>query len=128
VRARTLLVLLGLTAAALVLWRPGRGTRLDQVGVTAEIAGRWTTEVPAYADRFLEIRSDRVIFGRGAGDESSHTLVAVYLEPTRSAGHQYVLAYEGEDVERTPIELRLRVSREGLVLANQPHVTWTRSP
>jgi len=128
VRARTLLVLLGLAAAALLLWRPGRGPQRTQVAVDGEISGRWTTVAPAYADRFLDIRPDRVVFGLGAEGEVSHPVIGVSLEPVEGGGRQYVIAYDGGDPNGTPLELRLSAAGGRLVLANLPDVAWTRSP
>lgn len=127
-RARTLLVLLGLAAAALLLWRPGRGPQRTLAAVDGEISGRWTTVAPAYADRFLEIRPDRVVFGLGAEGQVSHPLIGVFLEPVEGGGEQYVIAYDGGDPNGTPLELRLSAARGRLVLANLPDVAWTRSP
>ena len=127
VKVRTLLVLLGLLAAALVVWRSERGAHMEAVDVTTELSGRWTTEAPGYADRFLEIRSDRVVFGRGGDDAISHTLVGAYRESEEDGAASFVLAYEGEDVEQPPVELKVRRERDRLVLANQPNVSWTRA-
>lgn len=127
-KARTLLVLLGLTAAVLLLWRPGRDPHRAPVAVDETIAGRWTTAAPAYADRFLEIRPDRLVFGLGAEGEVSHPLIGVFLEPVEGGGQQYVIAYDGGDPSGTPLELRLSAVRGRLVLASLPDVAWTRSP
>lgn len=127
-KSRTLLVLLGLAAAALLLWRPGGGPHRTLVAVDGEISGHWTTAAPAYADRFLEIRPDRLVFGLGEEGEVSHSLVGVFLEPGEGDARQYVIAYDGGDPNGTPLELRLSARGGRLVLANLPGVVWTRSP
>jgi len=122
------MVLLGLTAALLLLWRPGRGPRRTQVGVTGEISGRWITEAPRYADRFLEIRADRVVFGQGDAGEASRPLVDVYVEKVEGGGQEYVVVHEGDDLDSGLSELRLRIVRGRLILSSLPDVVWVRSP
>lgn len=44
----------------------------EDVQLPPELVGRWTTEAPKYADRYFELRADRMaVFGRGAGQHDA---------------------------------------------------------
>jgi hypothetical protein len=127
-KARTLAVLLGLIALLLVLFRPGGGAERIEVGVTKELFGRWTAVGPRHSDRFLEIRSNELSFGHGLEGAVSHRLLHVFLEATPEGPPFYVLVYEAEEVSAdAPLELRVQVKGERLLIANLNDVWWKRS-
>jgi hypothetical protein len=123
-RARTWIGLLGVVLVLLALsWRSG-GPKRTEVGLTSELAGVWRTEDPRYADRFLEIRANEVVFGQGDQGRARHRIAGIYLEQTPEGPPVYVLRYRLDAAEPTG-ELRVRVDHGVLRIASQPNVAWT---
>ncbi len=127
-KPRTALVLLALVALVLLIWRPGRGPRQMEIGVTSSLAGRWTTSDSRYADRFLEIGPDEITIGQGADGEARYPLRGVFLETKKDGSAVYVLRYQIDDRGDATADLRLVMAGEALRIENQTSITWSRSP
>jgi hypothetical protein len=129
--SRRIIVVLAVIAviALIVQWRtePER----TEVGVTREIAGRWVTANPRWADRFLEITPGEVVFGQGEEGEARYRIVSVYRVPSSEeapGGTSYVIRYRENADEGAVSDLELSVVDGALRLASQPNVKWTPAP
>jgi hypothetical protein len=129
--SRRVILLLAVVAAVAVVVRWRSEPERTEVGVTRELAGRWVTADPRWADRFLEITPGEVVFGQGEEGEARYRIEAVYrVEPSEKTapGSAYLIRYRGPDPGREESELEVSVASGELHLANQPGVRWTPEP
>ncbi len=129
--SRKIIVVLAVLAvvAVVVKWRsePER----TEVGVTRELAGRWVTTDPRWADRYLEITPGEVVFGQGEEGEARYRIEAVYrVEPSEKTapGSGYLIRYREAAPGGEESEIELSVAPGELQLANQPGVKWIPAP
>ncbi len=123
--ARRLIVFLTVLAAGLVVFRACRSGPGTEVGVTHELIGTWTTESPALADRFIEIRSQEIIFGLGEEGQASHPILGVRVRPGPEGRSAFVISYLLERGGEAEGQLELLVGPADLRIASQPGVRWT---
>ena len=64
---------------------------LDQV--PAHLVGRWQTDAPRYAERWLEVRPDSLSFGMGRVALDVHAIERIEIEPEADEGAAYRLHY-----------------------------------
>jgi len=98
----------------------------QRASVPAHLQGVWKSSHPKYADRFLIITQENIIFGIGGGQSESHSITSVkqVLEEDRilytisyvsAEGQIYRLAVIHNPIEKGTIRLK-----------NQRQVAWWR--
>ncbi|MFN7942974.1 MAG: hypothetical protein U0X73_15395 [Thermoanaerobaculia bacterium] len=97
----------------------------QEVGVTPELAGAWTTTAPDYADRYLEIRPGQIVFGQGEAGAATYPILGVRLSTGRDGASIYEVRYQVEPGEKGEAVLKLVLSGGELHLASQPAIRWT---
>jgi hypothetical protein len=92
--------------------------------VPPELLGRWGSDDPRYADRSLEIGTEKVAFGVGPGGRIAYAVQGVERESEAATGTIYRLYYDvpGEP-ERT---LELRLAGPGQLTIGSRSELWTR--
>jgi hypothetical protein len=97
-------------------------------GVPTDLQGRWITAEARYRDRYLEIRSDRLIWGVGEFELDSHPIEKVESRPADDRQTHYWLHYTETQGYPHALEVLLhRGSRLALRFPNRPE-TWLRAP
>jgi hypothetical protein len=92
------------------------------------LLGRWETEAPAYRDRALELRPDRVIFHTSDHSVAVHFVVGVSVDDRSGGGRLYTIAYEDDTGDEQPWTLRILASGDPprqLQIENRKEV-WKR--
>ena len=96
----------------------------EEMTLPEELIGTYTTSDPRYADRYLEMTADEVVFGLGAAGSSRHLIKSVLREEDQEGKTLYTLAYAG-DGGTDPLRFFYDEERKGeIVLRNQAAVTW----
>ncbi len=124
-RTRVYLVVLALVAAGLVGWRACGGGQESEGGVTPELAGTWRTTSPGYADRYLEIGSQEIVFGQGEEGEARYPVLGVVRTSGPDDRAQFNLRYRLDAITEAEGKLEVLVGTSGLRIASQPGVLWT---
>ena len=93
--------------------------------VPTELIGRWTSDDPRYADRALEIDTERLAFGAGAGLRMTYRVKGVEREADPATGTLYRVYYDGAgEPERA---LLLRLPTPGRLRIDNHNELWTRA-
>ena len=110
-------------AAAIVVVLSGCGT----TELPAELYGVWRTDEPRYADRFIELGAQEIVFGTGGQESSRYTITSVDAETTL-AGAKYTIEYQSIGDDSSSSVSLLTEHRDGLALRlhNQPSFSWRR--
>jgi hypothetical protein len=125
---RVLFVLLAIALGALAL-RWSSAERREEIGVTAEMAGRWVTTDERWAGRFLEIRPGEIVFGQGPEGEARYRIVGVFELPPVGGLPTFAIRYREPDDPAAPeSELQIGLARRELRLVSQPGVRWVPAP
>lgn len=77
----------------------------SSASLPADLLGLWQHPDPAHADRSLEIRPDRIIFGVGGGDHDAFPISSIDAEPD-GAATVFTVEYRQVDGARIPLRLR----------------------
>lgn len=97
-------------------------------GVPTELHGRWITSEPKYRGRYLEIQSDRLIWGAGKFEFDNHPIEKVESRPEANKQMRYWLHYTEAEGYPHALEIVLRRGvREAMRFPNRPEV-WIRAP
>lgn len=115
----------GSLSVVLLALRVCAGDGGQEVGVTPELAGTWTTTATSYADRFLQIRPGQIVFGQGEDGSTTYPILGVRLSVGPEGASNYEVRYQVEPGEKGEAILRLVVGGGELHLANQPAIRWT---
>ncbi len=124
-------LLLGFVAAVLLAVvayeRSGAVDRVE-VDLPRELSGRWVTQSPRFADRFLVITPTEIVFGRGADGESRHRIESVWIERPRRDWTVYVLRHGGTENEPEGGEMTLLLRDGRLRFESTSDIVWTLAP
>jgi hypothetical protein len=124
-KPRTLLGFLAVALLGVVAMRAcPREPATEETGVTRELFGRWTTEDPRYADRFLDISATEIGFGQGEAGEARHRISHVLLERRDDGSHRYVVRYFFDDKREEELDLLVLAGHGELRLETLPEVRW----
>lgn len=88
-----------------------------------EVLGRWRTQEPRYADRFVELSEDTIRIGTGGTMATSHPIRAVRSEPHPS-GTLYTIEYGNEGNEAT-FAFYFEAAQRVLRLRSRPGFAWS---
>ena len=100
----------------------------QEVGVTRDLFGRWTTRDPRFADRFLEITGSEIVFGQGEEGEARHPIAGVRLERARDGRWRYLVRYVADPGREEEIEVAILAAPGELQLETLPDVRWQPAP
>jgi hypothetical protein len=94
--------------------------------IPEELLGTWKTSDPKYADTYLELKRDTIVFGLAEGPPKVHSVLAV--EKSREKGNLlYGIEYQGEERESYKFSFYYDASGGGtLQWKNQPGIAWTK--
>ena len=94
--------------------------------IPEELLGTWKTSELKYADTFIELARDTIIFGLAEGPPKVHPVLAV--EKSRENGNLlYTIWYQDEERERYKFSFYYDPAGEGtLQWKNQPGIAWTK--
>ncbi|MBP1643667.1 MAG: hypothetical protein H6Q03_2336 [Acidobacteria bacterium] len=121
---RVILVLLAIALGALVL-RWSTAERRAEIGVTAEMAGRWVTTDERWAGRFLEIRPGEIVFGQGPEGEARFRIVGVFEVAPVGGLRTFAIRYrEPDDLAAPETEVLIGLAHRELRFVSQPAVMW----
>jgi len=92
-----------------------------------ELAGRWETDAPAYAGRFLQLSSDELLIGTGPATVERYHLDRVHrLESGESI--LYTIEYSDDDGDEYDIGFYYDSQRGGsLRMRNQRDMVWRKA-
>ena len=90
------------------------------------LLGVWKTSEPKYADRFLELKKDAIIFGTG-GDTFDHYPVEGVEQTSDEGGLLYHIYYLNREGQRYTFSIYYDSKDHGVIrFKNQKTFTWTR--
>lgn len=93
--------------------------------VPAELIGRWTTDDPRYAERSLEISTERIAFGVDAGMRMTYRAKGIEREVDPTTGTLYRVYYDAPgEPERA---LQVRLPTPGRLRIENHNELWTRA-
>lgn len=115
------LVLLIAVAATITGCQPGPGKTVPD-----NIIGIWKTSHPKYADRYIEIKSDALVFGTGGDTFRRHAIAEVEVS-RQGDSTLYTISYTNQHEQRYRFAFFYDPANNGTMrLKNQQHITWTR--
>jgi hypothetical protein len=117
-----------LAVAALAALGPTACGSPAETELPSALLGIWVTRDRDYADRFLELRSDWVIFGTGGSSISMLPVLDVVAEHGNTGESVYSVGIEEEDGERGTLELRVRGGAHPSLRLGSQSVIWSKRP
>ena len=114
-----------LTALLMLLVLLGCGPEKTRT-IPEELLGTWKTSEPKYADTFIELTRDTIVFGLAEGPPKVHAVLAV--EKSQENGNLlYTIRYLDEEGERYKFSFYYHPAGDGtLQWKNQPGILWTK--
>lgn len=92
-----------------------------------DLIGVWKTSHPKYADRFLLLGEDLIIFGTGARSVSAHPITKFAKVPQVS-GFLYTITYTNEDGQEYRLSFVHDLEHGGVIwFKNQKDILWKRA-
>ncbi len=92
----------------------------------AILNGLWKTKASGYADRFMEISDNVIMFGTGGDTLESYVIKAVEIEP-EDTKTLYTITYLDTDMNAFRLSLYYEPDDQPLItFKHQDHLTWTR--
>ena len=97
--------------------------------VPPELIGTWTTDAPAYRNRYLEISPVRLVFGTGRGSSQRHRLAGARREPSEAGTTEvgYALIYATPGGRSAELPLLFTPESGSIRLAYREEI-WSRTP
>jgi hypothetical protein len=94
-------------------------------GVPPDLIGRWSTDDPRYAERTLDIGTERVLFGVGPGTALTYRVQGVERQVDAATGTLYRVFYDAPgEPERA---LQVRLPTPGRLRIENHSELWTRA-
>jgi hypothetical protein len=100
----------------------GRGT------VPENLIGVWETTSPDYADRFVEIRSNEILFGTGEGKFDTYPITKIKIEKDRQEQTTlYLICYKNIEGKVYKFFFYYDPANQGTIrFKNQKEMVWTK--
>ena len=92
--------------------------------VPTELIGRWTSDDPRYAERSLEIDTERLAFGVDAGIRMTYRVQGIEREVDATSGTLYRVYYDGPGERERALQVRLPTP--GRLRIENHSELWTR--
>ncbi len=110
-----------------ILTTPAACQFRKSTAVPDDLVGVWTTTDPKYADRFLELTKDRILFGTGEGNVDTHPIVNI--EQAREEKHTlYTISYATPGGREATFSFYHDPADDGVIrFKNQQHIAWTKA-
>ena len=94
--------------------------------VPDHLLGVWTTSAPRYADRYIEIRHDMIIFGTG-GDTFELHVLAELKEAREGEAMLYTITHLNHFGQPYSLSFYYKPSGDGIIrFKNQREIVWTK--
>lgn len=95
--------------------------------VPDHLLGVWTTSTPRYADRYIEIRNDMIIFGTG-GDTFELHVLAEFKEVREGEALLYTIIHLNHFGQPYSLSFYYEPSGDGIIrFKNQREIVWTKA-
>ena len=93
---------------------------------SAELLGRWTTDAPAYAERYFDIQERLIVFGVDDFTSHSHYLEGVETRPRLADGREkLVFHYRTRDGKSQLLELEYQEADPSTLRFGHHAEMWT---
>jgi uncharacterized lipoprotein NlpE involved in copper resistance len=113
------------TAMALIATLAGCQAQKESP-VPDHLLGVWSTSAPRYADRYIEIRNDMIIFGTGGDAFELHVLTDVNEVREREA-IVYTITHLNHFGQPYNLSFYYEPSGDGIIrFKNQREIAWTK--
>jgi uncharacterized lipoprotein YehR (DUF1307 family) len=98
--------------------------------VPGDLIGVWKTTAPTYADRFFEIKTDKVIFGTGEGKFDTYPITKIKTEKDREEqGTLYTICYKNIEGQEYKFSFYHDPANQGTIrFKNQTEMVWAKEP
>jgi hypothetical protein len=94
--------------------------------VPDHLLGVWSTSAPRYADRYIEIRNDMIIFGTG-GDAFELHVLAELKEAREGEAILYTITHLNHFGQPYTLSFYYEPSGDGIMrFKNQREIAWTK--
>ena len=94
--------------------------------VPDHLLGVWTSSAPRYADRYIEIRNDMIIFGTG-GDAFELHVLAELKEAREGEAIAYTITHLNHFGQPYNLSFYYEPSGDGIIrFKNQREIVWTK--
>jgi len=94
--------------------------------VPDHLLGVWSTSAPRYADRYIEIRNDMIIFGTG-GDAFELHVLAELNEAREGEAILYTIAHLNHFGQPYTLSFYYEPTSDGIIrFKNQREIAWTK--
>jgi hypothetical protein len=101
------------------------GCRKEPVRLPEELCGRWATDDPKYAGRYLELSNEAIRFGNG--DEELAVCAVVSIERSgQGADVHYDVTYLDSNSEESIFSFSHHATRASIRIAHSPGRIWKR--
>jgi hypothetical protein len=97
-----------------------------QVIVPQHLAGIWKTAAPNYADRYLKLSEQAVIFGIGEGQEVAHKIDKIKSEQ-RDSGTVYTFYYRDAEGQKDSLTVTYLPDSGGTLQIKNSVEIWVKS-
>ncbi|HVP79350.1 MAG TPA: hypothetical protein VMV04_15805 [Thermodesulfobacteriota bacterium] len=101
-----------------------------KTAVPGDLIGVWETTAPAYADRFFEITTDRVIFATGENTSDTYPISKMKIEKdSKERKTLYIVCYKNTAGQEYKFAFYYDPANQGTIrFKNQREMVWTRKP
>ncbi len=94
--------------------------------VPDHLLGVWTTSAPRYADRYIEIRNDMIIFGTGGDAFELHALTDIN-EVREGEAIVYTITHLNHFGQAYTLSFYYEPTSDGIIrFKNQREIAWTK--
>ena len=94
--------------------------------IPLNLIGKWTTSVPGYQDRFLEITKETVSYGLG-GDKEDAYLITSIKESPEGNNMLYTISYKNTDGLEFTRSFYYHPENGGAIqFKHQEHIEWRK--
>jgi hypothetical protein len=97
----------------------------ENIPLPQHLIGVWKTSAPQYADRYLKITEDSLIYGIGKGEEVSHTIEKINVEQ-KDGETTYTFHYKDIEGEKWSLTLIYSPVSGGTIQLKNRNDIWKK--